>query len=239
MFIFVLTKDTDQQIRRNKLSVTWHERFNLLPDRDRWLIPGLGMFDVFYIPQTTSSNCTVTVATMTVNALRGLESNISIPTFDQTLLLDAVGSRSWIEKTVEDGAGTTFSEFAGYLRRSLDAAGHADARIAVGKPKRRDRTSLARLRAALKTTGAKPDRLMVVVYNQGVIAGNWNGPHASAIGAYDAAEDRVLIMDVDRARHAPYWTSTARLHAAMLKPAPLDQGRLAGDTGGYITVRRN
>jgi len=197
------------------------------------------MFDVFYIPQTTSSNCTVTVATMTVNALSGLRSNISVPAFDQNLLLDAVGSRSWIEKTVEDGAGTTFSEFAGYLRRSLDAAGHAGAKIAVGKPRKHDRFSLARLRAALAATEANPDRLMVVVYNQGVIAGSWNGPHASAVGGYDAAEDRVLIIDVDRAFHSPYWTSTERLHAAMLKPAPLDQGRLAGDTGGYITVRRN
>jgi hypothetical protein len=195
------------------------------------------MFDVFFMPQTTSSDCTVTVAAMTVNALHGIRSNIVVPRYDQTQLLDAVGSRSWIEKTVEDGAGTTFREFAGYLRRSLDASGHKQARMSVFKPRRGDRRSLARLRAALLANEANPDSLMVVVYNQGMLVGNWNGPHASAVGGYDAAEDRVLIMDVDRGLPGPYWTSTERLHAAMLKPAPLDQGRLAGDTGGYIVVR--
>lgn len=54
------------------------------------------MFDAFFIPQTTSSNCTVTVATMAVNALRGFETGIVAPAYDQNLLLDAVGSKSWI-----------------------------------------------------------------------------------------------------------------------------------------------
>ncbi len=197
------------------------------------------MFDVFFMPQTTSSNCTVTVATMTVNALHGIKSNIQVPVFDQTQLLDAVGSRSWIEKTVEGGAGTTFNEFGGYLRRSLDAAGLPDVELSAGKPSRRDRDALKRLRAALRKSEANADQLMVIVFNQGVLTGNWNGLHASAIGAYDAAEDRVLVMDVDRPRRTAYWTSTERLLASMLKPAPLDEGRLAGHTGGYYLIRPN
>jgi hypothetical protein len=196
------------------------------------------MFDAFFMPQTTSSDCTVTVAAMTVNALHGIRSNIVVPVFDQTQLLDAVGSRSWIEKTVEGGAGTTFKEFGGYLRRSLEAAGLDHVGLKMDAPARRDRKELARLRAALRETESRPDRLMAIVFNQGVLTGNWNGLHASAVGAYDARQDRVLVMDVDRARRAPYWTSTERLLASMVKPAPLDEGRLAGEAGGYILIGR-
>lgn len=196
------------------------------------------MFDTFFMPQTTSSDCTVTVAAMTVNALHGIKSNITVPVFGQTQLLDAVGSRSWIEKTVEGGAGTTFKEFGGYLRRSLDAAGLEDVGLKVDAPTRRDRKELARLRAALREMESRPDRLMAIVFNQGVLTGNWNGLHASAIGAYDAQQDRVMVMDVDRPHRTPYWTSTERLLASMLKPAPLDEGRLAGEAGGYILIGR-
>jgi hypothetical protein len=197
------------------------------------------MFDAFFMPQTTSSDCTVTVAAMTVNALHGIKSNIAVPVFGQTQLLDAVGSRSWIEKTVEGGAGTTFKEFGGYLRRSLDAAGLEDVGLRVDAPMRRDRKELSRLRAALREMDSRPDRLMAIVFNQGVLTGNWNGLHASAIGAYDAQQDRVLVMDVDRPRRTTYWASTERLLASMLKPAPLDEGRLAGEAGGYILIGRD
>jgi hypothetical protein len=197
------------------------------------------MFDVYFMPQTTSSDCTVTVAAMTVNAMLGIKSNISVPVFGQAQLLDAVGSRSWGEKTVEGGAGTTFGEFGGYLRRSLDATGLPDVDVTAGKPSRRDRNALKRLRAALRKSEAKAGQLMVIVFNQGVLTGSWNGLHASAVGAYDAAEDRVLVMDVDRPGRRAYWTSTERLLASMLKPAPLDEGRLAGETGGYILIGRD
>jgi len=197
------------------------------------------MFDAFFIPQTTSSNCTVTVATMTVNALRGFETGLAVPEFDQMRLLEAVGSKSWIEKTGEDGAGTTFKEFGGYLRRSLDAAGLDDVGLKMRAPKSRDLKDLARLRAALRKMESRPDRLMTIVFNQGVLTGNWNGLHASAIGAYDERQDRVLVMDVDRVGRPAYWTSTARLLGSMIKPAPLDEGRLAGEAGGYILIGRD
>jgi hypothetical protein len=197
------------------------------------------MFDAFFIPQTTSSNCTVTVATMTVNALRGFETGLTIPEFDQTRLLEAVGSKSWIEKTVEGGAGTTFKEFGGYLRRSLDAAGLDDVGLRVRAPKRRDARELARLRAALREMESRPDRLMTIVFNQGVLTGSWNGLHASAVGAFDERQDRVLIMDVDRVGKPAYWTSTERLLGSLLKPAPLDEGRLAGEAGGYVLIGRD
>ena len=78
---------------------------------------------------------------------------------------------------------------------------------------------------------------MLVYFNQGVITGDWDGPHISAIGAYDAANDRVLIMDVDRNWYVPYWTSTETLLAGAGEADRREHGVLAGGTGGYLCVQ--
>jgi hypothetical protein len=82
------------------------------------------------------------------------------------------------------------------------------------------------------------DRDIVLVYfNQGVLTGDWDGPHISPIGAYDAATGRVLIMDVDREWYIPYWSSDSKLLEAMLKPTSAAHGPLAGETGGLVRLR--
>ncbi len=75
-------------------------------------------------------------------------------------------------------------------------------------------------------------------YDQGVVTGDWDGPPTSPIGAYDAERHRVLIMNVDRKWYVPYWTSDEKLLEAMLRPAPADQGTLAGQTAGVVWVQR-
>jgi len=81
------------------------------------------------------------------------------------------------------------------------------------------------------------DDIALIYYNQGVVTGDWDGPHLSPIGAYDMRRRRVLIMDVDRQWYVPYWTSDEKLLEAMLRPAPADQKVLAGQTGGVIWVK--
>ena len=82
--------------------------------------------------------------------------------------------------------------------------------------------------------------IALVYYNQGVVTGDYDGPHISPLGAYDAEGRRVLIMDVDRQWYGPYWTSDETLLDAMLRPAPPEHGILAGETGGVVrvTIRR-
>ena len=96
--------------------------------------------------------------------------------------------------------------------------------------------ALAQVRRLL-VANERSDRDIVLVYfNQGVVTGDWDGPHISPIGSYDAARRRVLIMDVDRQWYVPYWTSDQTLLEAMLRPAPAEHGVLAGETGGLIRV---
>jgi hypothetical protein len=84
---------------------------------------------------------------------------------------------------------------------------------------------------------ASDQDIVLVYFNQGVLTGDWDGPHVSPIAAYDQEAQQVLIMDVDRDWYVPYWTSDTKLLEAMLRPAPAEHGRLAGETGGLVWIR--
>src|SRR3712207_5833198 len=69
--------------------------------------------------------------------------------------------------------------------------------------------------------------------------GDWDGPHISPIGAYDAQRHQVLILDVDRQWYVPYWSGDEQLLVALLRPAPAEHGVLAGQTGSLVRVSRD
>ena len=101
-----------------------------------------------------------------------------------------------------------------------------------------DPAALDGLRKALAENEASRDNVMLVYFNQGVVTGDWDGPHISPIGAYDAEKDRVLVMDVDRhlVRALLDLDGNAARRAGQALPA--DQGVLAGGTGGYVLVTK-
>ena len=108
--------------------------------------------------------------------------------------------------------------------------------VSTLRPTTDDPVTLDALRVALATNEAAADTAILVFFNQGVVTGDWDGPHISPIGAYDAGSDRVLILEVDQEWYIPYWTPVPVLLAAMLRPAPEDQGVLTGETGGLVIV---
>ncbi len=191
-----------------------------------------------YAAQTTSSNCSLATATMAVNMLRGLPFDATQPIVTQAALLDLVGDEVWRAQVAEGGPGTTFAEFTSYVRESLAATDIPLVGLQSGQFDDAGPAALASLRDLLATNEASDESVLLLAFNQGVITGDWDGPHASPVGAYDAANDRVLILDVDREWYVPYWTDTATLLAAMVKPISAEHGRLAGDRGGYVFVAR-
>jgi hypothetical protein len=202
----------------------------------------------YYVPQVTRASCSLATVTTLINALRGLPAHSDESLVTQATLLDpSAASKSpdseWTEKTSEwsgkvkeTGSGVTFSEFEQYVAASLKAYG-LDAEVNVLKPTDRSRATLNRLRRLLGANEQSAKDIALIYYNQGVVTGDWDGPHLSPIGAYDARRRRVLIMDVDRQWYVPYWTSDETLLEALLRPAPANQGSLAGQTGGVIWVR--
>jgi hypothetical protein len=192
----------------------------------------------FYIPQRTSSDCSLAAIVMTVNALRGLPANADQQLVTENTMMSTVGDQKWMTEVTEDGSGVTFDETKLYLREALDHFDLGSANLEVFSTTTADDATLSQLRKALTENEATANNVMLVYFNQGVITGDWDGPHISAIGAYDAGKDRVLVMDVDRDWYVPYWTSTKTLLAALVKPSPPEQGVLAGGTGGYLLASR-
>ncbi|WP_139354025.1 phytochelatin synthase family protein [Sinorhizobium sp. A49] len=191
----------------------------------------------FYVPQQTSSACSLASLAMLTNALRGLPGGSQDNLVTQDGLLEAVDSRKWREQTKEDGDGVLFADLVAQTDASLKAF---DIKAAVSAAHVGPDTSatLDAFRKALTENEKSANDMIVVYFNQGVVTGDWDGPHVSPIGAYDATHDRVLVMDIDREWYVPYWTATETLFKAMQRPAPADQGVLAGETGGWVHVSK-
>ena len=189
----------------------------------------------FYIAQMSSSACSLaTIATM-LNTLRGLPAYSTEKLVTQASLLEVVGSAEWARKTAPNGEGVTFTEFRQFVELSLKTHG-LDADIEIFRPSDASPATLAQLRSILADNERSADDIVLLYYNQGVVTGDWDGPHLSPLGAYDAERRRVLIMDVDREFYGPYWSGDEKLLEAMLRPAPAGQSVLAGEIGGLVRV---
>jgi Phytochelatin synthase len=208
-----------------------HEYLQAAPAPDYWKL------SVFYVPQFTSSACSVASVTMAVNFARGLPAEADAQIVTQAALLEAVGDQSWADKGAEGGDGVTFAEFVSVLKESLESYGIEDYAIEVIRPRDAGASSLAEVRRALAANEASANDIILMYFNQGVLTGDWDGPHISPIGAYDQAAHQALVMDVDREWYVPYWSPDEKLLEAMLRPAPAEHGLLAGETGGLVWIK--
>jgi hypothetical protein len=206
-----------------------HEFLRAQPAPDYWAL------SPYYEPQATDSACSVAAIAMLVNALRGLPLHAKDKLVTQRGLLEAVGDTRWIGETAQGGAGVTWRGFVDRVSASLKAYG-IDARIEVLKPRDNAPATLEQVRVLLADNEASDRDIVLVYFAQGVLTGDWDGPHISPVGAYDAERHRVLIMDVDRQWYVPYWSGDETLLEAMLRPAPPTMRALAGETGGLIRV---
>ncbi len=199
--------------------------------------PDYWKLSAFYVPQFTTSACSVASVAMAVNFARGLPEDSEEPLVTQSALLDKVADADWSKRGAEGGDGVTFDEFLAVLKESLASYGIQDYALEVIRPHDAGAAALSEVRQALVANEASDHDLILIYFNQGVLTGDWNGPHISPIGAYDQSTHRALVMDVDREWYVPYWSPDAKLLDAMLKPAPADQGPLAGQTGGLVWLK--
>jgi phytochelatin synthase len=191
----------------------------------------------FYEAQRTSSDCSVASVTMAVNFLRGLPAGAAAPIVTQSRLLAKIADAQWTDEVAEGGSGVTFAEFVAIVNRALVVFDLQDHSVEVVRPTGDTAEALADLRRTLTRNEASDQDVVLVYFNQGVLTGDWDGPHISPIAAYDEETRQVLIMDVTREWYVPYWTADTTLLRAMLRPAPAEHGRLAGETGGLVWIR--
>lgn len=190
-------------------------------------------------PQFTTSACSIASVTMALNGLRGLPKKASAKIPTQQAVLQKVGDTGWSARSSEGGDGVTYRQLRRYTRQAMDAYGMKKATITSFHPERADTATLSKTRRLLERNEATADNVALVYFNQGVLTGDWNGPHVSVVGGYDPAADRVLILDVDQEWYIPYWSPVSALVDSFVKPAPKNQGVLAGQTGGLLLVTKH
>lgn len=112
--------------------------------------------------------------------------------------------------------GMTLAEMVDFLRAlGVKATAHPA-----------DTLDLPRLRALIQDALASPQRRVIVNYDRQAL-GQIGAGHQSPLGAYDAASDSVLILDVAKFKYPPTWIGLADLLRAMDTVDP-DSGRRRG-----------
>lgn len=198
--------------------------------------PDYWAFSPFVKPQFTTSACSIASVTAAVNGLQGLPDGSEDPVMSQPDLLKLTDDAEWTRLSAEGGDGVKFDQLVSFAAKAMAARGMEGYRAEPFKPAANDAANLVALYALLVRNEASAADALLVYFNQGVVTGDWDGPHVALIGAYDAKADKVLILEVDQEWYIPYWTPTPVLLEAMLKPTSAEHGVLQGETGGLVHV---
>lgn len=196
--------------------------------------PDYWAFSPFVRPQFTTSACGIAAVTAALNGLAGLPPLAETEIPDQPAVLAAMGNPLWVDLTAEGGDGITFDQLS---QLAAEAALALDIGIEIAALPAAT-ASDADLRALLVANEGAASDAVLVYFNQGVVTGDWDGPHVALIGAFDDATGRVLILEVDQAWYPPYWTDFDTLLTAMRRATTAEHGVLEGQTGGLVHLRR-
>lgn len=199
--------------------------------------PDFWAYAPFVKPQFTTSACSIATVTAAVNGLAGLPPHAEDTVMSQTDMLELVGSDEWAALSAEGGDGVTFWQLVDFAGMAVEAAGIGRYAVAPFNPAGAGEMEAGRLRELLIQNEASADDVGLIYFNQGVVTGDWDGPHIALVGAYDAARDMVLILEVDQEWYVHYWTPLPVLLEAMVKPTSAEHGPLEGETGGLVVIR--
>ncbi len=193
-------------------------------------------FASFVKPQFTTSACFIATVTAALNGLNGLAPHAEDTVMTQQALLELTDNADWAGLSAEGGDGVTFQQLVDFTKLALAADGMAKRSVTVLHPTEATDAAMKDVRAMLAANEASADNAVMLYFNQGVVTGDWDGPHISLIGAYDAEKDNVLILEVDQEWYIPYWTPVSVLMEAMVKPTSAEHGPLEGETGGLVMI---
>jgi hypothetical protein len=187
----------------------------------------------YYVGQITEAACSLASAVMVVNASgANMARAAGVELVTQPSLLAAVGSEPWRAGVVDGGHGVGLMQLQGLLAASFAASNTTAADVEAVSLVQHTADGLARFRDALHACEAAPGRFVIANYYMAAVIGRGDYGHFSPVGAYDAARDRVLILDVYRVELEPYWVPAERLFEGM---ATIN--RADGEPRGYLTVR--
>ena len=198
---------------------TDHSFFMKQPAPDFWaLLP-------YYVSQQTDADCSVSCATMTLNALRApreLRTDEELVTSE--LLFAKLGDQGqrWKKGVAAGGVGTSLEDFAQDLRLALplfDLSQHQVDPVRFEKVTPESRSQLIKL---LTANEVQADDVVIANVLQSELTGDPEGAvgHLLPIAAFDATTARVLLLDPDRRWYEPYWVTVDTLLTALVTTDP-------------------
>jgi hypothetical protein len=144
---------------------------------------------------------------------------------------DPTNPEKEIEETQEP-VGISIADLANYAQDAIQGYKLGDYRATSFKV-----TDAAaqesEIRDILKTNEKSAEDFIIVNYVQKSLTDDYDGGTFSPIGAYDAAKDRVLIMETDRQYYSPIWVPLKSLVAGM---TPSKDG---SKTYGLVWIRKS
>jgi hypothetical protein len=194
----------------------------------------------FYVSQFNELSCSAAAVTIVLNGF--LRSGTALKDSDKNItqrdLLELVKVLHWKERVAKGGYldqyGLTLSQLREVLAASLKAYGIQEFRIAQQTVQATGAKTLSEWRRVLTQNETSANDFVVVHFVQDTLTMASGGPyaHISPVGAYDAGNKRVLLLDVDRDYYQPYWVSDELLLKAMsVKTASFGHG-------GWLRVDR-
>ncbi|WP_332250916.1 chromate efflux transporter [Rhodobacter ferrooxidans] len=190
--------------------------------------PDYWAFNPFVKPQVTTSACSVAAITAALNGLSGLPAKSEDTVMTQQQLLDLTANADWAKLSAEGGDGVTFDQLVGFAKAALTARQMADYKVDAFHPAVADAEAGKTMRALLTANEASATDALLVYFNQGVVTGDWDGPHVALIGAYDATADRVLVLEVDQEWYIPLLDPGRGVAGRHAETRPRRSGRAGG-----------
>jgi hypothetical protein len=164
----------------------------------------------YYLPQQDGRSCSVATVAMITNAERaGRKLTASDELVTQKGLLKKVGDSKWIADVGQGGHGVTLDELGRFMTESAATYGFPRARAEVMHVESASPEWIAKVRAVLERNEKSAQDFVAANFLQSVYTGDPEGAvgHIAPVGAYDAKNERVLILDPDREYYEPYWVS--------------------------------
>jgi len=164
----------------------------------------------YHVKQFHESSCSVASVVACINAIRYVSRGEAEP-IRQHEILETVKTGHWKERMSDGGyrgrRGLPLSLLGRVVQESL-AAYQLTVRCleVVQTPKHAHRRSPIRttLKKRLREFDRHGNALIIAHFDQGSLVPTLNIPHISPVGGYDAAADRVTLLDVDPEQEKPY-----------------------------------
>ena len=196
-----------------------------------------------HVKQFHESSCSVASVVSCINAMRSTR-NGNIRPILQSDILDRVTTGHWKERMSDDGyrgrRGLPLPLLGRVVKDSIAAYDLTVRSVEVVQtPKNAPQRSPVRttLKKRLREFDRHGSGLIIAHFDQGSLVPTLNIPHISPVGAYDAANDRVTMLDVDPDQERPYQVSFDTFYKGLSCDYHHIFEAFGYGSGGYIYIQ--